>query len=77
MSATARRVENGMLLSIEGVSKEYHVRGKKVLALDSIDGRVGRHFNPCAGRCVVQRGDQSGGSLSSALAAKGREKSPR
>jgi len=25
------------LLSVEGVSKEYHVRGKKVLALDSID----------------------------------------
>jgi sulfonate transport system ATP-binding protein len=25
------------LLSIEGVSKEYHVRGKKILALDSID----------------------------------------
>jgi NitT/TauT family transport system ATP-binding protein len=25
------------LLSIEGVGKEYHVRGKKVLALDSID----------------------------------------
>ena len=25
------------LLSIEGVSKEYHVRGKNVLALESID----------------------------------------
>ena len=25
------------LLSIEGVSKEYHVRGKNVLALDSVD----------------------------------------
>ena len=25
------------LLSIEGVNKEYHVRGKKVFALDSLD----------------------------------------
>jgi hypothetical protein len=25
------------LLSIEGVSKEYHVRGKNVLVLDSVD----------------------------------------
>jgi NitT/TauT family transport system ATP-binding protein len=25
------------LLSIEGVCKEYHVRGKKIVALDSID----------------------------------------